>query len=531
MPATFGDSGEGVWPVDVRFLDTTFRDGSQSLWASGIRHGMMQAVAADLDRAGFDVIEVPANPVFFKKMVRDLKEDPWEVMRMLAREIRNTPKGCMAGAPSLNRFGSPTPPVLGELFLRRLAEIGVLNRVQLMANTADELTRRFPTQIPMAKDLGLRVAIALCYTISPRHTDEHYAEKARAAAAFHPDAIYLKDQCGLLTPDRVRTLLPVIVEQAGAIPVELHSHCTTGLAPIVYLEALRLGVRLLHCGVPPLADGSAQPSVLSVAHNARLLGHTPAVDEDLLRSVSRRLTAFARQDGLPIGAPVQYDYAQYIHQMPGGVISNLRFQLAEIRMDHRLDEVLDECVRIREELGFPIMVTPYSQYIGTQAALNVASGERYKVVIDELIRFARGAYGEDSGYAYMDQNLRDRFLGLPRARELEAIDARPIEDVSLSQAREAYGGPDLPDEDLLLRAIMQGTSQIEAMRAAGPPKRYDASGMPLVALLGKLGERSEIRYVHIRRGDDSIQVRNNGHRAATRPGGPAPLTTIHRKGE
>jgi oxaloacetate decarboxylase alpha subunit len=491
--------------TEVRFLDTTFRDGSQSLWAMGIRHGMMEALASDLDAAGFDVIEVPANAIFFKKMVRDLREDPWETMHMLARTITRTPTSCMGGAGgNLNGFGTPTPPVLGELFSRKLAEIGVLNRAQLMANTADQISCQFPTAVPFAREIGLSVALAVCYTISPRHTDEHFAETTRRCAALRPDVIYLKDAGGLLTVDRIRTLLPVILREAGDIPVELHSHCTTGLAPLVYLEALQLGVRTLHCGIPPLANGSAQPSVLDVAHNARVMGLTPVVDEDRIRSISARLTEFAHRDGLPVGAPLTHDLGHYRHQIPGGVISNLRFQLAEIRLEHRLDEVLEECVRIREDLGYPIMITPYSQYVATQAAINVASGERYGVVIDELVRFARGAYGEDSGYAWMDQDLKDRFLSLPRARELELLDRRPVDDMSLEEVRQSIGAPGISDEELLLRAIMQGTSEIDAMRAAGPPHSYASAEMPLAALMDHLRETSRIGYVHIRRGADSI---------------------------
>src|SRR5690606_21886712 len=130
---------------------------------------------------------------------------------------------------------------------------------------------------------------------------------------------------------------------------------------------------------------------------------------------------------------------QYEHQIPGGVISNLQFQLDEAGLAGRLDEVLEECIQIRRELGYPIMITPYSQYVCTQAAVNVATGERYRSVIDPLIRFAQGAFGEDSGYLWMDQDLRDRFLGLPRADELDALHERPMEDVSLAQAREMFG--------------------------------------------------------------------------------------------
>ncbi len=244
--------------------------------------------------------------------------------------------------------------------------------------------------------------------------------------------------------------MPIIMKEAGDIPVELHSHCTTGLAPLVYIEALELGVKTLHCGIPPLADGPAQPSVLDMIRNARLMGYSIDLDEKLLQSVSKRLYAIARQANMPLGEPMRYDCAQYIHQIPGGVISNLRFQLAEIGLAHRLDEVIQECIQIREDLGYPIMITPFSQFVGTQAALNIATGERYKIVIDELIRFAQGVFGEDSGYTWMDQNLEGQMAGLA-AREgarhaRQASDRRHLARRLSSEVRRAGNQRRRPDD-------------------------------------------------------------------------------------
>ena len=413
--------------MDVSFIDTTFRDGSQSLWASGMRTGMIEAVAESMGRAGFEAVEVPVNAVYVKKFVRDLKEDPWEMARMVARKMPHTVKSCMAGA-IISPFEAPPPRSIIELFYTVLAEIGALNRAQLTTNTFGQIKGSFPWIIPLFKRLGFQIALAISYTISPRHTDEYYAKKTLEILPFRPDVIYLKDQGGLLTVDRLRTLLPIIVRNANGIPVELHSHCTTGLAEVVYLEALRLGVRTLHTAVPPLANGSGQPSVFSVARNARLLGYSPRVDETVLRPVEEQLTAIAKQEKLPIGAPLEYDYAQYIHQIPGGVISNLRYQLIEMGIQDRIDEVLEEVVQVRKDFGYPIMITPHSQFVVTQAAINVATGERYKLVIDELILFAQGVYGEDSGYPWMDQNLKDKVLAMPRANELGARQRREIPD-------------------------------------------------------------------------------------------------------
>ena len=165
-------------------------------------------------------------------------------------------------------------------------------------------------------------------------------------------------------------------------------------------------------------------------------------------------------------------------------------------------------MRIHREFGYPIMITPYSQFVGTQAALHVATGERYKVVIDELIRFAQGTYGEDSGYLWMDQNLKDRLVSSGRAKELAILDARTAEEMTLPELRAKLGGPGVSDEELLMRCIMQGTHEIDAMRAAGPPRRY-TSDMPLLALVRELNRHSAVRYIRVQRGADSIVLRSS----------------------
>jgi oxaloacetate decarboxylase alpha subunit len=488
--------------MDVHFVDTSFRDGAQSLWASGIRTGMIEAVAEIMDEVGFAAIEVPAGATYFKKFVRDLKEDPWDLLRMLGRKMPKTVKGCMAGGFILP-FEPPPPRELVELFYTRVVATGAFNRAQLTSNAIDQLKRTFPWIIPIFRELGVQVVLALSYTISPRHTDDYYAQKTRELVALKPDAIYVKDQGGLLTVDRVRTLLPAMIQNAAGVPIELHSHCTTGLAPLVYLEGLRLGVRTLHTAVPPLAQGSSQPSVLNLARNARLMGFSARVNDGLIEQAARQLTAIARQEKLPIGAPLEYDSAQYVHQIPGGVISNLKYQLAEIHLQDRLDEVLDESVHVRKDLGYPIMITPLSQFVVTQAAINISTGERYKHVIDELIMFAQGVYGEDSGYTVMDQNLKDRLLSTQRAAELAS---RQKPKVTLQDLRASLGATAVSDEEFLLRYIMKGEQEIRTMRAAGRPRQYFNTAMPLLTLIQELGKHGQVRYIHVQRGGDSLVI-------------------------
>ena len=214
---------------------------------------------------------------------------------------------------------------------------------------------------------------------------------------------------------------------------------------------------------------------------------------------------------------MRYDEAQFAHQIPGGVISNLQYQLDTLNMSHRIEEVKEEATRIRAELGYPVMITPFSQHVVTQAAINVATGERYKVVIDDLIRFAQGAFGEDSGYPVMDEDLRDRLVSLPRARELAAQTSVVDENMTLREAKALYGDADMSDEEVVLRALMKGSTEVDAMRKAGPPRRFTSSDSPLLTLLTELDRHRRIRYVSVQRGGDTLHLENRGGVADAQP--------------
>jgi len=199
--------------MDVRFVDTTLRDGSQSLWATRMRGGMIDSVADPIDMAGFAAVEVLVGAVFMKKAIRELRENPWDIVRLIARKMPRSTKTAMVVGNVLAFEKSPRE--LYELYFKRIVAAGALNRVQIMANTADELTRDYPFLVPFFHGLGVQVAGALCYTISPRHTDAYFAETTRRIAAFKPEAIYIKDAGGLLTVDRLRTLARLAFDHSG----------------------------------------------------------------------------------------------------------------------------------------------------------------------------------------------------------------------------------------------------------------------------------------------------------------------------
>ncbi len=265
---------------EIRFVDTTFRDGHASLWAEGMTTGMMLPVASQMDRIGFKSIELMGTSHFLK-CVRELREDPWERIRLISKEITHTPLTLMM-QHSIRTFDF-TPFSVMKLWMERIAANGI-KRMQVM-NASNNMSFKVPEIVRFAKEVGLEIIIALTYSYSPKHTDEHYAQTTRDAVTLNVDGVYLKDPGGLLTPERIQTLVPTILKNSNGLPVELHSHCTTGLAPLCYIEAIRHGIKTVHTAIPPLANGSSQPSIVNVSRNIRHLGFTPAIDEGPISSI------------------------------------------------------------------------------------------------------------------------------------------------------------------------------------------------------------------------------------------------------
>ena len=484
---------------DVKFVDTTLRDGQASLWAYGMRTDMILPVVATMDQVGFEAIEIFGSAPF-KKCIRELRDDPWERIRLIRERCQRTPLKVIRGR-SMSAFYI-TPQAIEDLWIERLAANGIS---QVRISDPSNTVASWRWQVDKCRRAALATIVNLTYSVSPKHTDDYYAQRAREAAGLGADRICLKDPGGLLTPERTRTLVPAILQNVNGLPVEFHAHCITGLGPQCCLEAIKLGIRSVNTAIPPLADGSSNPSLFNVAMNARALGYTTTVDEEALKPVEKHFTTIAHREGLPIGVPAAYDYSQYVHQVPGGMISNLKHQLSKLGQEGRLPAVLEEIVRVRAEFGYPIMVTPYSQFVGTQATMNVVLGERYKGVSDQVIQYALGLWGEEESSS-MDADIREKILSRPRAKELS--DWQPPQP-SLKEVRVKYGGPGVSDDDLLLR-YFAGKDEVDAMRAAQVSKRHVSVGYPVLGLIEKLTKATNCNYIQVQHGRLSLTLKR-GH--------------------
>lgn len=469
---------------EIAVVDQTFRDAHQCLWATRMTTAHMLPVAELMDRVGFQRIEAIAA-IQFDVCVRFLKEDPWQRVRLLRERIKRTRLSSFLRSKNLVSFDF-VPDDIVAFWVERLVANGIrdigsfdgLNDVDNMLAALD-----------VARQLGARTIGALSYSLSPVHTDELYVKTAKdLVQRGKVDAIWIKDAGGLLTVDRIRTLVPALRKAVGGVPLELHSHCLTGIAPLVYLEGVKAGADCIHTSIAPLANGAAQPSLQSMTRNLRELGYHLDIDDAAVAEVSEHFRRVAEQEGKPVGQVLEYDAFHYEHQIPGGMLSNFRLQLSEMGLSHKFQELLEECARVRKELGYPIMITPFAQFVGTQAVLNVIHGERYRHVPDEVKKYALGYFGKL--LAPVEPNILDAIVQNGSAHI--ALRPAPLEP-GLAKLRKRY--PNASDDERALRAMFVGR-QVDNMLAAGPMRTNYAYEQPLVRLIRELSAR-KVSRIHI----------------------------------
>jgi oxaloacetate decarboxylase alpha subunit len=378
------------------------------------------------------------------------------------------------------------PDAVFNLMVERLAASG-LRRAMVFDPLHDLENMGFATKAAHAH--GMDVSAVLFFTISPFHTDEYYARKAADVAALEPEAICIRDPSGLLTPERVRRLIPVVREKIGRIPFELKSHCSTGLAEDCYVEAARLGVDRLFAVADPIANGPSVPSIGALLPRLRDAGLDVRVDDMRVRDEADYFRELADRTGRPLAQRVEAkDAGQYQHQMPGNMLQFTRDQLAAMKLEHALAEVLEEFPRVREDMGFPVMVTPVSQLVCVQAVLNVVYGERYKLIPNEVRNYVRGHYGKPE--APLAPELVDRVGGGPGPR----FDGG---EETLDRVRRELG-PFESDDDLILHVLfrpdqLQGVTARQLRRKEGDPMAER-----LVGLVRQLGAHRGMREIEIR---------------------------------
>lgn len=433
-----------VKPHKVEITDTTLRDAHQSLWATRMRTEDMLPIAEKIDQVGYHSLEVWGGATF-DVCLRFLNEDPWMRLRKLKQLIKKTPLQMLLRGQSLVGY-QHYPDDVVEAFVHKAVENGI-DIIRIFDALND--IRNLEVPIKAAKKAGAHVQAAVVYTISPVHTMDHYLETARRLAELGADSICIKDMAGLLSPyvayDLVKTL-----KKNLKLPIQLHCHYIGGLAVGAYLKAADAGVDVIDTASVPLAFGASQPPVETVVRVLQESPHDTRLDIHTLFIVSKYFEELRKKNGFERGVTRITDMRVFEHQVPGGMISNLVSQLEEQKALHRIHDVLAEIPKVREDLGFPPLVTPTSQIVGSQAVLNVLTGKRYKLVPGEVRAYVQGLYGKPPGP--ISDEIIEQILGNGDSKLIKCRPADLLEP-KLDKLRNEIQDLSESEEDVLSYAL------------------------------------------------------------------------------
>ncbi|HZA52977.1 MAG TPA: pyruvate carboxylase subunit B [Candidatus Udaeobacter sp.] len=427
----------------VEITETVLRDAHQSLLATRMRTEDMLPIAEKLDRVGYWSLETWGGATF-DACLRYLKESPWERLRKLRAAMPKTRFQMLVRGQNVVGYRN-YPDDIVQAFIQRAADEGI--DVFRIFDAMNDV-RNMKTAIDAALKARKIVEGTVCYTISPVHSVDYFVQVGEKLAAMGVQTICLKDMGGLLAPYVAYELVKKLKSRIP-LPLHLHSHCTAGLAPMSYMMAIEAGVDIVDTALAPLSQGTSQPATEQIV--AALKG-TPrdtgldlsALDDiaDYFYQVRRKYAEFES----PVNNQIRTD--MLLSQIPGGMLSNLVAQLRQQKAEDRLDAVLAEMPHVRKDLGYPPLVTPTSQIVGSQAALNIMTGKRYSVVATETKNYVKGLYGEPPGA--ISEEIRKKVLG-----NQEPISCRPADLLrpGLDQARQEIGGLATTEEDVLSYAL------------------------------------------------------------------------------
>ena len=432
----------------LRICETVLRDGHQSILATRMRYEQMEPVLGLLDDIGYEALECWGGATY-DSCLRFLNEDPWERLRKLKSNLKNTPLQMLLRGQNLLGYKHYSDDVV-EAFCNAAVKNGI-DRIRIFDALNDP--RNMEAAIKYSKKAGAHVQSAMVYTISPVHTTESFLKVAETLVEMGTDSLCIKDMSGLLGPADAYDLVSTFKKRFGELPIDLHSHFTCGLASTTYWEAAKAGVDIIDTAISPFAHATSQPATETMIEMFKgtewdlgldLDKYIPLVDH--FRKVKQQI---AEEFNLKPASDVIPAVRRY--QIPGGMLSNTQNQLNEMGMGDRFFDVMDEMPRVREDLGYPPLVTPTSQIVGTMAMMNVMMGDRYKMVPNEVKDLVRGKYGALPGT--ISDEIRQTIIG-----DEQPITCRPadliepeLEGYRQDLATKGYNG--ITDEDVLTYAM------------------------------------------------------------------------------
>ena len=432
--------------MKVKITETAFRDAHQSLLATRMRTRDMVPIIEEMDKVGYHAIEAWGGATF-DTCIRFLNEDPWERLRILKENFTETPLQMLLRGQNLLGYKHYADDIVTK-FVEKSYENGI--DIFRIFDAMNDI-RNMQQSIKVAKEQGAHVQGTISYTISPVHTIDKFVEFAKELEALECDSIAIKDMAGLITPSVVFELVTRLKEETDLL-VNLHSHCTSGMTPISYYAACQAGVDILDTAISPIAWGTSQPPTESIVASLQGTEYDTGLDLKTLNQIKKYFeTLREKYDGYidPISERIDTDVLMY--QIPGGMLSNLISQLKQQNALDRYQDVLEEMPRVREDMGFPPLVTPTSQIVGIQAVMNVINGERYKIVSNEVKDYMKGFYGRSP--APVNKEIAKKIIG-----DEEPITCRPADLIEPEYENFKKEGEELgiikKEEDVLTLAML-----------------------------------------------------------------------------
>jgi len=429
----------------VKITETILRDGHQSMIATRMTTEEMVPILEVMDGIGYHAMEVWGGATF-DSCLRFLNEDPWDRLRTIRKIVKNTKLQMLLRGQNLLGYKHYADDVVDE-FVNKAISNGI-DIIRIFDALND--TRNLQKAIEATKKYGGTAQGAISYTISPAHTNEVFVNLAKEIEQMGADSICIKDMAGLLSPYNTYELVKQIKSEVK-IPLELHTHATSGMGSMTYLKAAEAGVDIIDTALSPFGEGTSQPSTEPLVYTFKGTEYDTGLDMDLLNKAAEYFRPIREkyiESGLMNPKLMGVDINTLIYQVPGGMLSNLVSQLKQQNAMDKFEEVLQEVPRVREDLGYPPLVTPTSQIVGTQAVMNVLSGDRYKIVPNEVKQLVRGMYGKTT--VPIKDEIVKKIL-----RKGEVITCRPADliEPELEKIREEIAEYIEQDEDILTRAL------------------------------------------------------------------------------
>jgi oxaloacetate decarboxylase (Na+ extruding) subunit alpha len=390
----------------IKITETALRDGHQSLIATRLTTEEILPILDKMDNAGYYALEVWGGATF-DACLRFLNEDPWERLRAIRKAVKKTKLQMLLRGQNLLGYKHYADDVV-EAFIKKSVENGIdIIRVFDALNDV----RNLETSIRAIKEAGAHCQCAISYTTSKVHNLDYYIKLSKDMEDLGADSICIKDMAGILTPHSAYELVSRLKESLN-IPIELHTHCTSGIASMTYLKAVEAGVDIIDTAISPFSEGTSQPATESMVLTLKEGHRAPNLDVNLLSEIANYFKPIRdkyRENGTLNPKVMDVEPKTLSYQVPGGMLSNLLSQLQTQGASDKYEEVLKEIPRVREDLGFPPLVTPLSQMVGTQAVFNILARERYKMVPKEIKEYVKGLYGASP--APISAEIREKIIG------------------------------------------------------------------------------------------------------------------------